>query len=88
MDKEIERLVKIEGLIIESDNMKILMNNVMHSIYGIEKKKGNLKELYTAKLNNKLRLYIKPCSDYQYNNLEQIVELEFIEIDDKHYGEG
>ncbi len=88
MDKEIERLVKIEGLIIESDNMKILMNNVMHSIYGIEKKKGNLKELYTAKLNNKLRLYIKPCSDYPYNNLEQIVELEFIEIDDKHYGEG
>ena len=88
MNKELDILSKIEGLIIESDNMKILMINPLHLTYGIEQKHGDLKEIYTAKLNSKLRLYIKPCSDYPYNNLEQIVEVEFIEIDDKHYGEG
>ena len=35
--KEIEILEKIEGLIIESENMKILMNNPLRRIYSIEK---------------------------------------------------
>ena len=83
MDKELEILSKIEGLFFETNSMKELMLNPLHITYGIEQKKGNLKELYTAKLNNKLRLHIKPCCEYPYNNLE-----EFIEIDDKHYGEG
>lgn len=47
-----------------------------------------MKEIYTAKLNGKLRLDMKPCSDYPYNKLEDIIEIEFIEIDDKHYREG
>ena len=40
------------------------------------------------KLNFKLRLYLKPKAEYPYDKLEQIVELEFVKIDDKHYGEG
>lgn len=85
---EIERIRKIENLIIESKNMKELMLNPLSKVYSIEKKNGNLKEIYTAKINSKLRLYIKPCAEYPYNELEMIVELDFIEIDDKHYGEG
>lgn len=88
MDNELEKLSKVEELIIESDNMKILMLNPLHNIYRIEKKSVNLKEIYTAHLNSKLRLHMKPCSDYPYNNLEEIIEIEFVEIDDKHYGEG
>ena len=88
MDKELDILSKIEGLIIESESMKSLILNPLHIVYGIEQKHGNLKEIYTARINSKLRLYIKPCADYPYNNLEQVVEVEFIEIDDKHYGEG
>ena len=87
LQNEINRVSKIENLIIESNNMKELMLNPLSKVYSIEKKKGNLKEIYTAKINSKLRLYIKPCSSYPYNNLETIVELNFIEIDDKHYGE-
>jgi hypothetical protein len=30
---------------------------------------------------------MKPVGEYPYNN-EEIIEIEFIEIDDKHYGEG
>lgn len=57
-------------------------------VYNIEKKSANLKEYYTARLNSKIRLIIKPCSDYPYVNLNNIVELEFLSIDDTHYGEG
>lgn len=88
MDKELDKLSKVEELIIESDSMKNLMLNPLHIIYNIEKKNINLKEIYTARLNGKLRLYMKSCCDYPYNNLENIIEIEFIEIDDKHYEEG
>lgn len=54
MDNELEKLSKVEELIIESDNMKILMLNPLHNIYRIEKKSVNLKEIYTAHLNSKL----------------------------------
>ena len=40
-----------------------------------------------SKINKKIRLYIKPVGEYPYNN-EQIIEVEFVEIDDKHYGDG
>lgn len=56
-------------------------------IYHIEQKKGNLKEFYTARINNKIRLIMKPLGDYPYNKVE-ITEIEFINIDDSHYGEG
>lgn len=88
LNKEIDIIRKIERLIIETPNMKELMLNPLHIVYGIEKKSGDLKEIYTARLNQKLRLYIKPNAEYPYDNLEQIVELEFVKIDDKHYGDG
>lgn len=88
MYREEERLMKIVDLLIESDNMKELILNPLHNVYNIEQKKGNLREIYTADLNSKLRLYMKPCAEYPYINLEEIVEIDFIKIDDKHYGEG
>ena len=39
------------------------------------------------KINNKIRLQMKPVGVYPYNMIE-IQEIEFIKIDDSHYGEG
>ena len=64
MINEIKTIQKIERLILESSNMNELMLNPLHIIYGIEKKNGDLKEIYTAQLNSKLRLYIKPIGNY------------------------
>ena len=88
LNKEIDAIRKIERLIIETPNIKESMLNPLNIVYGIEKKSGDLKEIYTARLNSKLRLYIKPNAEYPYDNLEQIVELEFVKIDNKHYGDG
>ena len=44
-------------------------------------------KIYTANINMKLRMYIKPIGEYPYK-LEKIVEVELREIDDRHYGEG
>jgi len=87
MKKEEEKIEAIEELMIQSINMKELMLNPLSRVYGIEKKMGNLKEIYTAKINSKLRMYIKPVGEYPYN-LEEIIEVELREIDDKHYGDG
>ena len=57
-------------------------------MYIIQKRKnGDLKEIYTARINQKLRMHIKPIGEYPYV-LETIIEIELVEIDDKHYGEG
>lgn len=85
--KEEETIEAIEKMMIESKNMKELMLNPLSKVYSIEKKQGNLKEIYTANINSKLRMYIKPVGEYPYK-LEEIVELELREIDDKHYGDG
>lgn len=85
--KEEETIDAIEELMIQSENMKELMLNPLAKVYNIEKKKGKLKEIYTARINAKLRMYIKPIGSYPYE-LEEIVEIELIEIDDKHYGDG
>ena len=85
--KEEETIEAIEELMIQSNNMKELMLNPLSVVYNIEKKKGNLKEIYTARINSKLRMYIKPIGKYPYK-LEEIVEIELREIDDKHYGDG
>lgn len=86
-NKEKEVIEKIEELLIQSYNMKELMINPLSIVYNIEKKSGDLKEIYTARINKKLRMYIKPIGKYPYE-LENIIEIELIEIDDKHYGEG
>ena len=87
MFKEITRINNIESLIIACSNLYELLNSPYKTIYYIEKKKGNLKEFYTARINSKLRLVFKPIGNYPYNILE-IMELEFIEINTDHYGEG
>ena len=87
LQKEIERIKDIENLILDSKDLKSLMLNPLRIIYGIEHKKGDLKEIYTADINQKIRLYIKPIGEYPYNMLE-ITELEFLKIDNRHYGEG
>ena len=73
---EIQRIKDIEDLILDSQNLKILLLNPLSKIYGI-----------SAKINQKIRLYIKPIGEYPYNIVE-ITELEFLKIDDKHYGDG
>lgn len=85
--KEQETIENIENLMIQSENMKELMLNPLSRVYNIEKKKENLKEIYTADINAKLRMYIKPVGEYPYK-LGEIVELELKKIDDKHYGDG
>lgn len=74
-------------MLADIPTMKDLMNNPLRFVYNIEKKNGDLKEIYTAKINSKLRLYIKPIGVYPYT-LEEIVEVSFLKIDDKHYGDG
>lgn len=87
--KQIEEstIEAIESLLVQSKNMKELMQNPLSVVYNIEKKKGDLKEIYTARINIKLRMYMKPVGIYPYV-LEEIVEIELEEIDDKHYGNG
>ena len=87
LNKEIERISNIEELILDSKNLKELIINPLSIVYGIRQKKGDLKEIYTANINDKIRLYIKPIGEYPYNIVE-INELEFLKIDNKHYGEG
>lgn len=87
MKKEEETIEAIEELMIQSTNMKELLLNPLSIVYNIEKKKGDLKEIYTARINRKIRMYIKPVGEYPYK-LEEIVEIELKEIDNNHYGEG
>lgn len=84
---EEETISAIENLLIQSENMKELMKNPLSVVYNIEKKKGDLKEIYTARINGKLRMYMKPIGEYPYI-LEEILEITLEEIDDKHYGNG
>lgn len=87
LTREEKSIEMIELAIIEATNLKEIIHSDVAITYSIEKKTGNLKEIYTARINKKIRLYIKPVGEYPYNN-EQIIEVEFAEIDDKHYGEG
>ena len=87
LKKEMDKINEIEDFIYNTDNMQELITNSLSMVYGIQKKKGDLKEIYTAKVNNKIRLYMKPVGEYPYNMIE-IQDIEFIKIDDSHYGEG
>ena len=85
--KEQEKIDKIKNLIIGSKNLREVLLSPYKEVYYIEKKKGNLKEYYTARVNSKVRLFMLPVGDYPYeeNEIEEII---FDDIDDKHYGEG
>jgi len=85
--EELEALDDIKVFLQSKKNMKEVMDDPVHNLYGIEQKHGNLKEFFTAKLNNKIRLKMKPLGEYPYNLIE-IEEISFNEIDDHHYGEG
>lgn len=87
MIKEVENIYEICEYISLFNNMQELLSNNQTKLYGIEKKKGNLKEIYTAKVNDKIRLYLHPDGDYPYN-LIKINGIILEKIDDKHYGEG
>ena len=87
LKKEIDRIYNIENIIINALNLQALINSPYKNIYHIEQKKGNLKQYYTARINSKMRLIMKPVGEYPYNTLE-IQEIEFLDIDTKHYGEG
>ena len=85
--KELERLENIKNVILVSDNLHRLLLSEAKIIYHIEKKSGNLKEYYTARLNDKIRLLMKPVGEYPYKEIE-ITEIILEDIDDTHYGEG
>ena len=87
LTKEIKRIENIEELINASENLQSLINNPFYKVYNITRKKGDLSEIYTAKINDKLRLKMRPVGEMPYNIFE-ITEIEFLEVDDKHYGEG
>ena len=87
MNKEEIVIEKIENLILSVNNLKELMLSRYRNVYNINQKKGNLREIFTVDINSKLRLRMKPIGNYPYNEIE-IEEIEFVEIDDKHYGEG
>jgi plasmid maintenance system killer protein len=86
-DKEKERLNKIITIFLEYPTLHDVMITPYKEIYYIEQKHANLKEYYTARLNKTMRLIMKPVGEYPYNTVE-ITDIEFIDIDNKHYGEG
>ncbi len=87
MDKELKEIEKIETFILSQKNLRELMNHPLKVVYMIEQKSGDLKEIFTARINSKIRLRMKPLGSYPYNQIE-IEEIEFLSIDDKHYKEG
>ena len=86
-EAELARLENIKNIIISSNTLHDLLISEYKKIYHIEKKKGQLKEYYTARLNNKIRLLLRPIGEYPYREME-ITEIIFDDIDDKHYGDG
>ena len=87
LEKEKTRINNIENLLLASENLHAVIQSPYKNVYHIEHKKNNLKKFYTARINDKLRLIMKPSGNYPYNLIE-IEEIEFIQIDDKHYKEG
>ena len=82
--RELEKLDNIKNAIIVSSNLHELLLSQFKFIYDIRKKTGDLKEIYSASLNNNIRLLFKPVGIYPYDEIE-IIELEFLEINDTHY---
>lgn len=87
MNREIERLSNIKNLIIATPNFHKLLLSEYKNVYHIEKKNGSFKEYYSARLNSKIRLLMRPVGEYPYKEIE-IDEIIFEEIMNNHYGEG
>ena len=77
----------IKNLFISKNTMHDVIIDPYKDIYYIEKKNGNLKEYYTARIDNKIRLIMIPVGNYPYD-LKTITDIIFDDIDNTHYGEG
>ena len=86
MKKEIETLERIIMYLKLVGNMRELLDNPYSKIFHIEKKSGNLKSFYTARINEKIRLFIRPANENL--DLVYIVEVELSEINLNHYNDG
>ncbi len=84
LDKELDIIDIIKKQIYLCSNLDELMKSSIKYKYYIEQKKGDMNELFTARLNGHTRLIMKPHNDYPYNYIE-IVEIEFLDINEKHY---
>ena len=78
MIREKEKIDSIKNIILSSNNLQELLCSPYKNVYYITKKSSNLKEYYTARINSKLRLIMRPEGEYPYNNL--IIELELIQL--------
>lgn len=82
--KEQARLENIKNVFIFAKTLHDVIISPYKNVYHIEQKKGNLKDIYTARINDKIRLIMYPIGDYPYNTME-IEDIIFEDIDDKHY---
>lgn len=87
MQEETDNLFTITTSIVNSNNLDNLLNSNIAHYFHIELKKNDKKLLLTARLNRKIRLIMQPIGEYPYNTLK-IVEIEFIKIDNHHYGDA
>lgn len=85
--EEQNEIEDIKTFLISKDTLQDVINDPLCPVYNIRKKKGNLKQYYTADVNRKMRLFLKPIGKYPYNTIE-ISEIELSSIDNHHYGEG
>ena len=85
--KDIATTNAIINILIGFDTLYDVVLSPFKGIYHIEQKKGNLKEYYTARVNSKYRIIMKPIGTYPYNLIE-IESIELIEINKDHYGGG
>lgn len=85
-NEELKVLIEIEDLIKDSLNLKALLLNPLKFTYSIEQKEGDLRIYFTANLNNKIRLIMKPIGEYPYD-IDIIDKIEFYDINTGHqYG--
>lgn len=84
---ELEELEKFKLLIYNHSNFQEVMDDPLTKHFRLEQKSGNLKGIYTIHLNSKMRLWIIPVGKQPYK-LVEIDTLKFVQVDDKHYGEG
>lgn len=86
---EKKRIQDIKDFLIRKDNLHEVLIDPLKNIYNIEQLHYNRKD-YSARINNsnnKLRLIMMPIGDYPYNTIE-ITDIEFVDIDNKHYEKG
>lgn len=79
-----DKIEKIEQLLIESPNLYILKLNPLYIVYKIEELKGDRDGFFSARIGTKERLIFKPNVDQPYNYCE-IDEITMVEINRKHY---